>query len=86
MRWGGEEFVIVTPQTPTQGAQLLAEKIRSKIEEWKFEGVEECVTCSFGVTNILRLESIESAIERADELLYKAKNNGRNQVVMAEER
>lgn len=86
VRWGGEEFVIVTPQTPTQGAQLLAEKIRSKIEEWKFEGVEECVTCSFGVTNILRLESIESAIERADELLYKAKNNGRNQVVMAEER
>ncbi|MGP1580523.1 MAG: diguanylate cyclase [Wolinella sp.] len=80
-RWGGEEFVIVAPQTTLEGAYRLAEKVRGVIADSTFSSKELKVTCSFGVTSIRRFESIESALERTDGLLYEAKRNGRNQVI-----
>lgn len=77
-RWGGEEFVVTAYNSPVQAAQLLAEKLRSRIENSDVFHSE--VTVSIGVAQLGAKESIESALHRADIALYKAKDAGRNQV------
>lgn len=78
-RWGGEEFIVLLPETALEGAKELAEKIRKSVEEHPFEGIRT-LTCSFGVTQFKDRESIDSFIKRADDPLYSAKNKGRNRV------
>lgn len=78
-RWGGEEFLIICPNTPKAGAIALAESLRRKIEENKFEG-KYTVTISLGVAESLPEDSEMSLFKRADTSLYSAKNNGRNRV------
>lgn len=79
-RWGGEEFVIQTPETNPDGAIKLAEKLRSKIEKHDFSEPEK-ITTSFGVTTFKKGDNTVSLLNRADEALYRAKEGGRNQVV-----
>jgi diguanylate cyclase (GGDEF)-like protein len=80
-RWGGEEFLLVLPETDTAEAQILAERIRTKIEETHF--VEKYfITASFSVVAYRTSQSLESMLESADNALYQAKHNGRNQVVV----
>lgn len=79
-RWGGEEFVLLLPQTDLDEALKVAEMLRSVIDEKSFEGVGN-VTCSFGVAILQEDEDAEHLLNRADELLYEAKANGRNRVV-----
>ncbi|MGC9097857.1 MAG: GGDEF domain-containing protein [Dictyoglomus sp.] len=79
-RWGGEEFLILLPETNLQNATLVAEAFRRKIEEANF-GIDEKITVSVGVANIENNESIDSLIQRADKNLYKAKEYGKNKVV-----
>ncbi len=79
VRWGGEEFIILLPGTDIHGAKMVAEKIRRVVENNEFSDVGR-VTCSFGVTQLLKDDTITSFIERADEALYEAKRGGRNQV------
>lgn len=78
-RWGGEEFVILVPNSKAEETALMAEKIREKIEKYAFTeaGV---VTCSFGATEYKDGDSIDSLVTRADQALYKAKEQGRNRV------
>lgn len=86
-RYGGEEFVLMLPQTPSEGAIPVAEKIREKIEKYKFEGLGRGeVTVSIGVATYPNDEVQDSKdlISAADNALYKAKENGKNQVVSAE--
>ena len=78
-RWGGEEFTILVPKSDLHQAVVLAENLRSLIEEHDF-GNDLKVTASFGVTLHICEESTESLIERADTALYRAKNGGRNRV------
>ena len=78
-RWGGEEFIILQPDIPTDKAYILAERLRHSIESYNFEGVGK-VTVSFGVTKFNENDTSESFIKRADEALYLAKENGRNRV------
>lgn len=78
-RWGGEEFMIITTTAVAQ-SQLLAEKLRVKIEEYTFSQVGS-VTCSFGVVQHRSAETKESLVKRCDEMLYSAKKSGRNRVV-----
>lgn len=79
-RWGGEEFLIVCPETSLEGARKLAEKLRKKIEKHQFNeiGVK---TISMGVAEIEEDDWDEEILKRADRNLYKAKKAGRNRVV-----
>jgi len=87
-RYGGEEFLILLPDTPTQGAQRVAETLRREIEghsvPWNDEALR--VTASFGITAITPGEMDPlTAIARADQALYRAKQDGRNCVRSAAE-
>ena len=81
-RFGGEEFVALMPETSTDEALIVAEKLRKKIEESPFNFKKEPVqiTVSFGISEIVEWESIDEVFNRADKALYKAKESGRNQV------
>ena len=84
-RFGGEEFIILLPETPIRGAQVVAESIRRSIEKGRVfnpktgEEVQR-ITISLGVTELVHGEPIEQAIARADEALYRAKDAGRNRI------
>jgi diguanylate cyclase (GGDEF)-like protein len=77
-RWGGEEFVIIAAESKLQEAEKLAQKLRREIEKYNFIK-DENITASFGVAEI-KEESIDQLIKRADDALYRAKENGRNRV------
>lgn len=78
-RWGGEEFLIVCPNTNEDEALATAEKLRKHIEEAQFLE-EQKITCSFGVATMHKNSSAQQMIKRADDALYEAKEGGRNQV------
>lgn len=78
-RWGGEEFLVISPETNINGAKSLAEKIRSEIEAYKFTGIDT-KTASFGVTTYMDDDNAEAIIKRADVALYAAKDSGKNRV------
>ena len=79
-RWGGEEFLIICPETNIKDAKKLAEKLRKEIASYKFETVGH-LTSSFGVTQYLINDNQEEAFNRCDKALYKAKEQGRNRVI-----
>jgi len=81
VRWGGEEFIILCPQTDSLSAKTLADKLRNAIEKTTLEKVGN-ITCSFGVTSYVKKESENSFIKRLDCALYRAKDEGRNRVVV----
>jgi len=78
-RWGGEEFAILLPHTELAGARIVAERLRERIEQSRFSGVER-VTCSFGVAQFKAGDDEKIFLERADRALYRAKESGRNRV------
>ena len=78
-RWGGEEFLIILPETTLSEAITLAEKLRSTIENHNFDTIMK-LTCSFGIVNYEENDSCEILMNRVDKKLYKAKQNGRNRI------
>lgn len=79
-RWGGEEFVIILPQTHYDRAGLIAERLRVTICEHAFDsGIK--VTASFGYSEVDDKEGWRDALARADEALYIAKKSGRNRII-----
>jgi diguanylate cyclase (GGDEF)-like protein len=87
-RYGGEEFLIVLPDTPLAGARRVADTLRKEIAEHPVQWNEQTVsvTASFGVTTIEAGEVDSLAvIARADAALYRAKQEGRNAVRAAED-
>jgi len=78
-RWGGEEFLLLLPETHLAEATEVAEKIRQSIESCDFAQVGG-VTISSGVAEMREVDSEDSLLKRADDVLYAAKRKGRNQV------
>jgi len=85
-RYGGEEMAIIMPNTPLNKAMEVAEKIRTSLAKHplKLKGSKKSigkVTMSIGISSFKIDDSIESLIERADKAMYRAKDNGRNQIM-----
>lgn len=78
-RWGGEEFLIICPNTGLEGARQLAESLRRHIEQTHFPVIGHR-TCSFGVTAIQPGDQSKEMLKRADDAMYRAKSGGRNRV------
>lgn len=85
-RFGGEEFVILLNKTDTAGAKVTAERIRRNIESLSLHYGNTLipVSISVGVAGLGHSEGKENLLHRADKALYQAKQNGRNQVMVAE--
>jgi diguanylate cyclase (GGDEF)-like protein len=85
-RYGGEEFVILMRNTDLEGARLLAERIRCHIEDHacSCSGAQLKLTVSIGVSALRTQDSPVSLFARADQAMYSAKRNGRNQVCVAD--
>ncbi|OGR35478.1 MAG: hypothetical protein A2051_07180 [Desulfovibrionales bacterium GWA2_65_9] len=81
-RFGGEEFLLVCPETELQVVAALAERLRSEFTATDFPLVGQ-VTSSFGVAEFTQGDSVKALVERADQALYRAKNSGRNCVEVA---
>ncbi len=80
-RYGGDEFVVILPDTPLESAKIVAERIRHRIEKTKFLlGEQEFrITASIGVGSYEGEDSWKEFFSRVDRMLYRAKSSGRNQ-------
>jgi diguanylate cyclase (GGDEF)-like protein len=78
-RWGGEEFLVIAPETDRGSAQKLADRLRESIEEKKF-GFGGGISASFGVSELRKHDSATTLVKRADTALYRAKTGGKNRV------
>ncbi|MGD9808939.1 MAG: diguanylate cyclase [Deferribacterales bacterium] len=78
-RWGGEEFLIILPDTDYHHAQIVAEKLRDAVASYCFEKIPS-QTASFGVATYAKGDKANTLLARADKALYMAKSNGRNNV------
>lgn len=87
-RYGGEEFVMILPETDANNARRLGDRIRMSIEETAFEGEERIpsqkVTVSVGVSCLVGDDEGHDTLDRADQALYKSKQDGKNQVQILE--
>ena len=84
-RYGGEEFVILLPNTSLQEAQYVAQKIKNRVESSHFKTPEQdevTFTISIGIATVNLVDeiNIEKMLKRADDALYEAKEKGRNQI------
>jgi len=81
-RWGGEEFIVLLPNTPSEAAAIMAERIRHTLEQQSSSASPLALTASFGVTQLNAEDDRDELIRRVDKALYTAKRNGRNRVVI----
>ena len=85
-RHGGEEFAVLATETDLEGARILGERIRSRIETTttRHANVNVRITCSIGIAQAGTSDSSAQLFELADQALYTAKENGRNQIQVHE--
>jgi diguanylate cyclase (GGDEF)-like protein len=81
-RWGGEEFIVICPETSASDVLHLADRIRARIAEVDFSEVGT-ITVSIGVAELTAEDNAQDLIDRADQALYEAKKAGRNRCVLA---
>lgn len=82
-RWGGGEFIVLSPQSTCEGTILLAERLRQSLAESPLETVGQ-VTASFGVAGYVAGDNLDTLVKRVDAGLYAAKHAGRNRVCSVE--
>lgn len=80
-RWGGEEFLVILPETALEDALALAERLRGTIAAHDFPGCPTSVTISAGLSGYRTGDTQDAMVERADQALYRAKSEGRNRVL-----
>ncbi len=86
-RYGGEEFLVILPETALEAAAGIAERLRHDIENLKIAVTKKTdlrITASIGAATLVGNESIDQLIARADEAMYNAKASGRNRVSLAD--
>jgi len=83
-RFGGEEFLVMAPETAVERAEELAERLRGMVSDIPFHisSVPAVITISAGVTQLAAGETVEGVLSRADSALYRAKEQGRNRVAV----
>jgi two-component system, cell cycle response regulator len=82
-RWGGEEFIVLTPMTPQANAELLAQRILKSVSEHVFAGINSAqLTVSIGIADVSGsgIDSVNKLIQAADIALFRAKKKGRNRI------
>lgn len=83
-RWGGEEFLLLMPQTDVQQASSLVEELRLGIRRLQLQGLPTPLSATFGISAVaLQSDALEQAVKAADLALYQGKAQGRDQVVLA---
>lgn len=78
-RYGGEEFLIILPNTLLNDSKNFADRLRREVDEFSFDTVGN-ITISIGLVELAENENFDELFTRVDNLLYKSKNNGRNRV------
>lgn len=81
-RVGGEEFMIILPETEEKNAYQISEKLRKIVESHSKESIPK-VTISLGIAQFFKNDDKDNLLKRVDNALYKAKENGRNQSCIA---
>lgn len=84
-RWGGEEFIVLLQGVNLKSISYIAEKLRAMIASSVIttnEGAQVSITASIGAAVVRDTDSMTSIVERADQLMYQSKQNGRNQVTL----
>ena len=86
-RYGGEEFVVLLRNTKTQGAKLLADRIRKAVEamHYQYDDFEIRITVSAGLSSFRKNDTVKAFLERCDAAMYEAKQQGRNCVVVSDD-
>ncbi len=84
-RWGGEEFLILYPETSLKGAQVITERVREYIAEkvFKTNGLDLSITITFGIITFDGTRTVDECISLADKALYEGKKKGKNVVIAA---
>jgi len=86
-RFGGDEFTVILPQTGPEGAQIIAERMRAKVQDTVFLetfGIRVRITASFGIASFPEhADSKDALIQKADQAMYRVKGRGKNGVEMA---
>ncbi len=83
-RWGGEEFILILPNTDQEGAARLTERIRAAIEKHVFlsTGGQVQVTMTFGISSVGDRTTFQESLRKADRALYEGKLSGKNRIVL----
>ena len=80
-RWGGEEFVILLPSTDVNKAEKFANSLREALSDYGFDHFGR-LSCSFGVTQLIKGDNAQNLLERADSGLYYSKKHGKDMVTL----
>ncbi len=84
-RWGGEEFIISSPESSLDDTRKMASILKKSIQQHDFK-FQKKVTCSFGITSYQKGESLDSFINRADKAMYQAKHTGKDCIIILQEK
>jgi diguanylate cyclase (GGDEF)-like protein len=84
-RWGGEEFLILLPETVTEGAVVLAERIQKNVRRsvWSYNQFQITISLTLGIATFDGETDLELVVKKADRALYDGKNKGKNCIVVA---
>ncbi len=84
-RWGGEEFLLLLPETDLNGSRVVAEKIKAELADkcYEYNNLKIQISMTFGISLFDTGDSIDKCVKKADKALYKGKKSGKNCIVLS---